>query len=58
VPLNKMKAFKDTKIKGNLKNSEQSSKNVLSLPIHPFLKAEEINNVIKTVKNFFESGDN
>ena len=55
VPLNKMKAFKDSKIKGNLKNSEQSSKNVLSLPIHPFLKAEEINYVIKTVKTFFES---
>ncbi|MBU1523446.1 MAG: DegT/DnrJ/EryC1/StrS family aminotransferase [Candidatus Omnitrophica bacterium] len=54
ILLSKMKAFKNCKIKGDLKNAKDLSKKILSLPIHPFLKDEEIDYVISTVKKFFK----
>ncbi len=55
VPLNKMKAFESAKVKGGLLNAEKASKQVLSLPIHPFMRKEEVEYVINTVRSFFSS---
>ena len=53
VLLNKMKVFRNAKDGGKLKNAEDISSKVLSLPMHPFLSEEEVNYVIKSVKSFF-----
>ena len=54
VALHKMKAFKKAKVSGKLKNTDYVVKHVFSLPIHSFLKDNEIKYVIKTVNNFVE----
>lgn len=51
--LSEMKAFKNYKSEGILKNAKEASMKVISLPIHPFLKDSEINYIIKTVHSFF-----
>ena len=52
--LNKLKPFiKFNKKKKFIKNSEKWSNECLSLPMHPELKVEEINKVVKEIKNFF-----
>jgi dTDP-4-amino-4,6-dideoxygalactose transaminase len=53
VLLNKMRAFKDCKIRGSLKNANEVSKKILSLPIHSFLKRNEIEYIIGAIKRFF-----
>jgi dTDP-4-amino-4,6-dideoxygalactose transaminase len=53
VLLPEMKPFKKYKIEGSIKNSEDVVAKVLSLPIHPFLKADEIEYVIGNVLSFF-----
>lgn len=55
VLLNKMKAFRDSRIGVPLKNTEKVLSEVLTLPLHPFLKEEEIGYVIGKVRNFFNS---
>lgn len=52
VLLHKMRAFKNCKVKGSLKTAEDVLSKVLSLPIHPFLKKQEIEYVIKNVLDF------
>ncbi len=54
VCLHKMRAFKQAKISGSLKASEDTAKRVLSLPIYPFLSAKQAEFVITAVKNFYE----
>ncbi|MEI8349151.1 MAG: DegT/DnrJ/EryC1/StrS family aminotransferase [Candidatus Omnitrophota bacterium] len=49
VALHQMKAFKNAKIIGSLQNSEEATKQVISLPVHPFLKPQEIKLVIQTI---------
>ena len=44
---------KYVKDKNYLKKSEGFTKKVISLPIHPFLKSEEIEKITETVKKFF-----
>ena len=39
-------------IRNHLKNSEKFSKEVVSLPLHPFLKIYQIKKIIKEIKNF------
>ncbi len=46
-----MKAFKYLKYqKGDLPVSELLSKTIISLPMHPYLKEEEIDFIIGTIK--------
>lgn len=55
-PLHKMKLFDGRcKIPFSLKESEKASNEVLSLPIDPLLKDNEINFIIKSIKEFFNS---
>jgi len=54
VPLHKMKVFESRmKVVGDLSNSEQAAKEVLSLPIGPMQKEEDSAAVAEGVKQFF-----
>jgi dTDP-4-amino-4,6-dideoxygalactose transaminase len=53
VPLHKQKAFKKTKVCGQLKHTELRSNQILSLPIYPWLKDEEVHYIIDCVKDFY-----
>jgi len=55
VPLHEMKAFKAAKVSGELKAVEDVKKRVLSIPMHPFLKDNEIDYIIKTIRAFFKT---
>ncbi|MCK9614338.1 MAG: DegT/DnrJ/EryC1/StrS family aminotransferase [Candidatus Omnitrophica bacterium] len=50
LPLHKMEAFKTAKISGNLINTEEASRGVLSLPVNPFLKNREIDYIIENIR--------
>lgn len=51
--LHKMKVFKDRcEIFGELSNAEKSSEQVLSLPIEPLMTKEEMERVVKEIKNW------
>ena len=56
TPLYEMKAFKNAKKKGTFKNTKKISSEVISLPLHPFLKEEEINYVTNEVSRFLKRG--
>ena len=53
-PSHLMKPYSNYKknIRNSLKNSEKFSKQVISLPLHPFLKHMQINKIIKEIKYF------
>lgn len=54
VPLHLQPAYKNVcEIVGDMKVVEKVSKEVLSLPIYPGLKKEDIDFVVMTIKNFF-----
>jgi dTDP-4-amino-4,6-dideoxygalactose transaminase len=54
-PLHKMKVFEGRcKIFKDLKVAEETSKEVLSLPIEPLLKEEEILFVVRKIKEFYK----
>ena len=50
--LSQMKAFKNSKVKGSLVNANTAVKQVVTLPVHPFLTQEDIGQVIQAVKSF------
>ncbi len=54
-PLHKMKVFGNgnSKMYEHLTESEKAVNEVLSLPIEPLMSNDEINSVIKTIKEFF-----
>lgn len=52
LPLHQMEAFRTVKTSGSLINAEQASKSVLSLPINPFLKNNEIDYIIENIRVF------
>ena len=54
LPLHKMKVFEGrSKVFGSLENSEKLCEEVLSLPTEPLLTENEIEYVIRKVKEFF-----
>jgi dTDP-4-amino-4,6-dideoxygalactose transaminase len=55
TPIHLQKAYKDLFGKINLPNTTKYSKEILSLPINPFMKKKEIDYVIKKIKEFFET---
>jgi len=52
ISLDKMKPFKSSKTL-NFKNTPKILPSILSLPIHPFLKENEVKYVVKEIKNFY-----
>ncbi|MCD6228335.1 MAG: DegT/DnrJ/EryC1/StrS family aminotransferase [Candidatus Omnitrophica bacterium] len=54
VLINKMEAFRSCTVKKKLENATILSKQILTLPIHPFLKDEEIDYIISLVRRFFK----
>lgn len=56
IPMHKQKAFKNkiTQIV-NLKNTEDLCNTVLSLPIHPYLKESEIEEVCKAIEGYINN---
>lgn len=53
IPIHKQNAYTNQYGKIKLPKTEKYSKEILSLPINPFMKKAEINYVIKIVNNFF-----
>ncbi len=54
VSLEKMKAFSNAKVPYKLNNTNKIIKQVVSLPIYPFMENKKINYVINQVKTFFQ----
>ncbi len=54
--LHQMPIFLKAK-KEDLKVTEEVTKRIFSLPIHPFLKEDEVNFIIKTIVSFFHTRD-
>ncbi|MCH8741618.1 DegT/DnrJ/EryC1/StrS family aminotransferase [Patescibacteria group bacterium] len=55
IPLHLQPVFKHLGYKkGDFSNSERLAKEVLSLPIYPEIKKEEIDFIIKKIKNFYD----
>lgn len=55
TPLHLQPAFNDLGYaKGAFVNSEAASERIFSLPMHPYLKDEEQNAIIETIKDFFQ----
>ncbi|MDD5194579.1 MAG: DegT/DnrJ/EryC1/StrS family aminotransferase [Candidatus Omnitrophica bacterium] len=53
LPLYKMKAFTAAKRAGSFKNTERALLSSLTLPLHPFLKDEEVKYVTGKIREFF-----
>lgn len=54
VPIHKIPSFNNLGYsEGDFPVSEQASNNVLSLPLHPLLKNEQLDYVVRTIKDFF-----
>ena len=56
IPLSKQKAYKKFNLKGQrLQSSIFLTKNVLSLPMHPYLTVSQQNKIIKNIKDFYKN---
>ena len=55
-PLHKQKYL--SKYRKKLHNTEKLSKEIITLPIYPNLKKNEINRIFKTIKNWYKEKDN
>ena len=51
-PLHKQKYLK--KYSRSLKNTEKLSKEIITLPIYPNLKRDEINRILNSIKNWYK----
>jgi len=52
LPLHKQKAYKPYLTKGKFPIAGQSCEETLSLPVHPYLSAEEVGLICKTIESF------
>jgi dTDP-4-amino-4,6-dideoxygalactose transaminase len=53
IPLHLQPAFKGFADEGSLPLAEEAAKNVISLPMHPDLKVEEIDYITNSIKEFY-----
>lgn len=53
VPAHLQPAYRDLAPEGSLPESEKAAREVLSLPMHPFLEDAQVQQVIETVRRFF-----
>ena len=51
--LNQMKAFKSCKAAGALKNARSVLSEVLTLPVHPFMRDKEVSYIVEYISKFF-----
>jgi dTDP-4-amino-4,6-dideoxygalactose transaminase len=55
IPIHLMRGYRFLEYKkGTLPITERVSKEILSLPMHPYLKEEELEKVVKSIRAFFE----
>lgn len=54
IPMQKQKAFSELKIYQECPVTEQLSKTVLSLPIHPYLEKSDIKFITEKIKDFYK----
>ncbi|MCK5083564.1 MAG: DegT/DnrJ/EryC1/StrS family aminotransferase, partial [Candidatus Omnitrophica bacterium] len=55
-PLHIQLAFSDLKYReGDFPVSEQTCRNILALPMHPFMPKEEQDLVVESIKSFYQS---
>jgi dTDP-4-amino-4,6-dideoxygalactose transaminase len=55
LPIHKQKIYQDLGYKDSLPVAEELSKKVLSLPIHPNLKKEDLKLIVESIREFFIS---
>jgi dTDP-4-amino-4,6-dideoxygalactose transaminase len=55
LPIHKQKIYQDLGYKNSLPVAEELSKKVLSLPIHPNLKKEDLKLIVESIREFFIS---
>tara|TARA_Y100000591_G_C21830785_1_gene699445 strand:+ start:380 stop:1510 length:1131 start_codon:yes stop_codon:yes gene_type:complete len=53
-PIQSMKAYKNFNFTKNLKNSENKSKGIFSLPLYPEMSKKDVNKISKTLKNILK----
>jgi dTDP-4-amino-4,6-dideoxygalactose transaminase len=52
IPIHRQKAFQNFYKNQSLPETEKLSKTILSIPIHPFLRDDEIEYIINTINDF------
>lgn len=57
IPIHKQPIYKDRGYNDNLPVCEEAARVVLSLPVHPIVSKDDLNTIIKTIKNGVEVGD-
>ena len=59
-PIHKMKGYSKFHNKNNsdLQNSEKLSREIISLPLHPFIKTSDVNRIINEIKKFNQKNKN
>lgn len=53
IPIHKQEAYNKDKIKGSFPVAEQLANSLISLPMFPYMKDEEIEYVARTIKDFY-----
>ena len=53
VPSHLQKPFQDARTVGELKNTELRSSQILSIPMHPFLRDDEIGWIIESIQGYY-----
>ena len=55
IPIHLQPAYKQQIIKSEMTNTENLSKNIVSLPIYPEIKKKELDKVVQLLKTFYEN---
>jgi dTDP-4-amino-4,6-dideoxygalactose transaminase len=55
LPIHKQKFYQDLGYADSLPVAEELSKKVLSLPVHPNLKKEDLKFIVESMREFFKS---
>jgi len=53
VPLHRQKAFGNARVSGVLKNTERRVGQILSLPMYPWLRDDEVGYIIEAIKGYY-----
>ena len=55
IPIHKQKMFKKKNQYYNLKITEEQSRNIISLPIYPEIKIQQIKYIVKKINEFYKN---
>jgi len=53
VPIHKQQAFKKVRIHDDLRNAEKRSSQIVSLPLHPWIREDEMSYVIESIREHY-----